>query len=103
MSKKSTKSAKKHQKMAKAVKASPEPKAKKKSSGLDAAAKILASADGPLDCKSIVELAIRQGLWKTGGKTPGATVYAAIIREIAKKGEAARFVKADRGKFTLRA
>ncbi len=87
-----------------------EPKARKKAerkdgtmSGLDAAAKVLADAGEPLNCKTIVERAIEKGLWKTGGKTPSATVYAAIIREIAKKGDAARFAKTERGMFTLKA
>jgi hypothetical protein len=72
-------------------------------SGLDAAAKVLADAGEPLGCKTIVERAIEKGYWKTGGKTPAATVYAAILREIQKKGDASRFAKADRGMFTLRA
>jgi len=87
-----------------------EPKARKKverkdgtMSGLDAAAKVLAEAGEPLGCKTIVERALAKGYWKTGGKTPQATVYAAIIREIAKKGDASRFAKAERGKFTLKA
>jgi len=72
-------------------------------SGLDAAAKVLAEAGEPLGCKTIVERAIEKGYWKTGGKTPAATVYAAILREIQKKGDASRFAKADRGMFTLKA
>jgi hypothetical protein len=41
-----------------------------------------------------------KGLWKSpGGKTPEATLYAAIIREIAAKGKEARFAKHDRGLF----
>ena len=72
-------------------------------SGLDAAAKVLADAGEPLRCKTIVERAIEKGLWKTEGKTPQATVYAAIIREIAKKGEAARFAKTERGMFRIKA
>lgn len=70
-------------------------------SGLDAAAKVLADAGEPLNCKTIVERAIEKGYWKTGGKTPAATVYAAILREIQKKSGASRFAKADRGMFTL--
>jgi len=86
-----------------------EPKARKEPvrksgtmSGLEAAAKVLAEAGEPLNCKTIVERALAKGYWKTGGKTPAATVYAAIIREIAKKGDASRFAKAQRGKFTLK-
>ncbi|HPD17796.1 MAG TPA: winged helix-turn-helix domain-containing protein [Planctomycetota bacterium] len=72
-------------------------------SGLDAAAKVLADAGEPLNCRTIVERAVEKGYWKTGGKTPSATVYAAILREIQKKGDASRFAKADRGMFTLKA
>jgi hypothetical protein len=72
-------------------------------SGLDAAAKVLAEAGEPLDCKTIVERAIAKGYWKTGGKTPAATIYAGIIREIATKGKDARFRKTERGKFALKA
>ena len=49
----------------------------------------------------MVEKMISTGLWKTGGKTPAATIYAAILREIQTKGTAARFKKTDRGLFTL--
>ncbi len=72
-----------------------------KLSGLNAAAQILAKAKEPMGCKDIVEQAIGNGLWSPGGKTPQATLYAAIIREIAKKGKDARFKKVDRGRFQL--
>jgi hypothetical protein len=43
------------------------------------------------------------GLWTSPeGKTPDRTLYSAICREIAKKGRAARFKKARKGKFGLR-
>lgn len=103
MAKKSTKTA-----TAKAVKTA-EPKARKKPerkdgtmSGLDAAAKVMAEAGEPLGCKTIVERAIEKGYWKTGGKTPAGTIYAAILREMQKKGDQARFRKAERGKFALK-
>ncbi|MEO0513642.1 MAG: winged helix-turn-helix domain-containing protein [Planctomycetota bacterium] len=73
-------------------------KADRKPSGLDLAAKILTDAGEPLKAKQIAERAIAAG-WKTNGKTPEATLYAAMTREIAKKGDAARFRKADRGLF----
>ena len=44
-----------------------------------------------------------KGLWTTGGKTPHATIYAAILREIQTKGGEARFKKTDRGLFTSNA
>ncbi|MBZ0172999.1 MAG: hypothetical protein K8E66_11500 [Phycisphaerales bacterium] len=37
--------------------------------------------------------------WQTSGKTPAATLYSAIIREIARKGKDARFAKTERGRF----
>ncbi len=70
-----------------------------KLSGLDAAAQILGKAKEPMGCKDLVEKAITKGLWSPGGKTPHATLYAAIIREISKKGKDARFKKVDRGRF----
>ncbi len=74
-----------------------------KMSGLDAAAKVLSEADEPMNCKDMVNLMTGRGYWKTSGKTPAATIYAAIIREIAAKGDAARFRKTERGKFALAA
>jgi hypothetical protein len=69
-------------------------------SALDAAAKILTDSGKPLTCQEVVERAVKTGLWKTSGKTPAATVYSAIIREIARKGSASRFRKTERGHFT---
>ena len=70
----------------------------KRISGLDLAAKVLAEAKEPLQAKAIADRAIAAG-WQTTGKTPHATLYAAMIREIAKKGKGSRFVKTDRGLF----
>ncbi len=70
-------------------------------SGLDAAAKVLEEADEPLRCKEIAERALEAGYWASDGKTPHATIYASIIREIANKGEESRFEKVGRGKFAL--
>ncbi len=69
---------------------------------LDAAATILASARKPMGCREIVEVALKRKLWSTKGKTPAATLNAAMHREIQSKGKAARFAKADRGTFRLR-
>ncbi len=83
----------------------PRPSAKgekklKRVSGLDAAARVLEESGQPMSAKEMVEAAEAKGYWKSpGGKTPHATVYSAIIREIAKKGDASRFVKTERGKF----
>ncbi len=80
-------------------KASTKP-ADKKMSGLDAAAKVLAESREPLRAKEIVEQMEAKGYWKSpGGKTPHATIYAAMLREIQDKGKDARFKKTDRGLF----
>ena len=76
-------------------------KGTKRTSGLDAAAQVLAEADEPINTKDMVERMLAKGLWKTNGRTPAATIYAAIIREIAAKGSDSRFRKTERGKFEL--
>jgi hypothetical protein len=73
----------------------------KRVGGLDAAATVLAMAREPLNTAEMVKRMLAKGLWKTSGKTPAATIYAAIIREIAVKGGEARFRKTERGKFAL--
>jgi len=87
---------------AKRGKVAKEPK-EKKSSGLDAAAQVLKDAGEPMRCGDMVEKMLATGMWKTGGKTPAATIYAAIIREISTKGAESRFKKTDRGLFTVNA
>ncbi|MCA9056385.1 MAG: winged helix-turn-helix domain-containing protein [Planctomycetaceae bacterium] len=74
--------------------------APKRLSALDAAAQVLAKAKEPMGAKDLIEAMAKQGLWSSpGGKTPQATLYAAMIREIASKGKEARFQKVDRGQF----
>jgi hypothetical protein len=70
---------------------------------LDAAAHLLSLGTGdPMRCKDIVDLAVERGLWTPGnGRTPANTLYASILREIKTKGDASRFIKAERGKFAL--
>ena len=84
---------------AKAPKA-PKEKMPKRVSALDAAAQVVAGAKVPMRAKEMIAEMEAKGLWKSpGGKTPEATLYAAIIREIAAKGEKARFKKHDKGVF----
>lgn len=73
----------------------------KKLGGLLAAFMVLADAKEPLDCQEMVKRMLEGGFWKTEGKTPAATIYSAIIREIKEKGTDSRFVKTERGKFTV--
>lgn len=78
----------------------PKEKKPKRVSALDAAAQVLVAAGAPMRAKAIIEAMEAKGLWKSpGGKTPDATLYAAMIREISGKGDKARFKKADRGLF----
>ena len=73
----------------------------KKVSAIDAAAQVLAGSKEPMNCKALIEAMAAKGLWTSpGGKTPAATLYSAILREIAVKGKDARFKKTDRGHFT---
>lgn len=72
-------------------------------SGLDAAARVLKENGKPMNAKALVETMLAKGYWKTGGKTPQATIYAAVIREIAAKKAESRFKKTDRGMFTTNA
>jgi len=69
-------------------------------SGLDAAALVLREAGEPLAVQALMIRVLERGLWKTEGKTPAATLYAAIIRDIKAKGTNSRFQKVDRGRFT---
>ena len=76
----------------------------KKLSAIDAAAKLLAGSKEPMNCKTLIETMGAKGLWTSPGwKTPQATLYSAILREIAVKGKEARFVKTDRGHFAAKA
>ena len=102
MSKKSTKKS-----ATKAPKAT-KPKAGKKPvdakpkrvSALDAAAAVLKTKREAMRSGEMIAAMAEQGLWSSpNGKTPHATLYAAILREIAAKGKDARFRKVERGKF----
>jgi len=74
----------------------------KKVSALDAAAQVLAKASKPMRAQELIAAMSEQGLWKSpGGKTPHATLYAAMLREINAKGKAARFTKTERGLFEI--
>jgi hypothetical protein len=99
---------------AKAAKKAPAKKAKaakraatngkpKKLTAIDAAAKVLVEAGEPMSCRQMVERMAAKGYWTTpGGKTPHATLYSAILREIGNKGKEARFAKTERGKFAVK-
>lgn len=80
-----------------------EPKADGKLSAIDAAAKVLTEAGKPMNTKEMISTMAEKGYWTSpGGKTPAATLYSAILREITTKGAEARFQKTERGKFAVR-
>lgn len=82
----------------------PAPAKEKKVSALDAAAQVLATAKAPMHAKELIDAMASKGLWTSpGGKTPHATLYAAMVREIIAKGGEARFRKTDRGLFEANA
>ena len=61
---------------------------------------VLADAGKPMRSKELIAEMAKRGLWTSpGGKTPEATLYAAILREIGAKGTAARFARAGKGEF----
>ncbi len=82
-----------------AKKPASEPKPKRLSA-LDAAAEVLKTEGKPMNAKELIAAMAEQGLWTSpGGKTPHATLYAAMMREARDKGDAARFRKLGRGQF----
>ena len=80
------------------------PSAKERLSALDAAFLVLQAAKQPMNCKALIGAMATQKLWLSpNGKTPQATLSAAIQREIKTKGTASRFVKTGPGLYAGRA
>ena len=76
------------------------PASDKKLSAIEAAAQLLGETGEPMNCKTIIDAIAKKGWWTSpGGKTPHATLYSSIIREISVKGKESRFKKTDRGNF----
>ena len=72
----------------------------KRRSALDAAAEVLRKAGKPMRSQELITAMAEQGLWSSpNGKTPAATLYAAILREVGDKAKEARFRKVERGLF----
>jgi hypothetical protein len=83
--------------------ASPTPAAPAKLSALDAAARVLGETGQPMSCPELIAQMAAKGYWSSPqGKTPSATLYAAMAREIRLKGETARFAKTGPGRFASR-
>ena len=85
---------------AKAPKANRQEDKPKKLSAIDAAAKVLGEAGEAMNCQEMIKAMADKGYWTSpGGKTPAATLYSSILRELQTKGKDARFKKTERGKF----
>jgi len=79
------------------------PPTEKRLSALDAAFKVLTETKEPLSAMQMVEAMSAKGYWTSpGGKTPHATLYSAILRELSK-GSESRFIKTERGRFAAKA
>jgi hypothetical protein len=56
-----------------------------------------------MGCQELIGAMAFKGYWTSpGGKTPAATLYSALLREMQTKGDQARFVKVGKGQFALR-
>jgi len=72
----------------------------KRLGALDAAAQVLSARGEAMRTSEMIVVMAEEGLWTSPkGKTPAATLYSAILREIGSKGKESRFRKAERGKF----
>ena len=78
----------------------PAPEKTKRVSAIDAAAQVLKARGEAMRSNELITAMAEQKRWSSpNGKTPHATLYAAILREIESKGREARFKKVERGKF----
>ena len=80
----------------------PKAKGEKRMSCLDAAAKLLSETGQPMTCQELIAALAAKSYWTSpAGKTPQATLYAALVREIRTKKDRARFRKTVPGRFAL--
>ena len=69
---------------------------------VEAALKVLSESSEPMNAQELITAMEAKGYWTSpGGKTPHATLYSAILRDLAK-GDDSKFVKTERGRFTVR-
>jgi hypothetical protein len=75
---------------------------KEKLTALGAAALVLAETREPMSCPDLIAAMAAKGFWSSPtGKTPHATLSAAIQREIDVKKNQSRFKKAAPGRYAL--
>jgi hypothetical protein len=76
----------------------------RKLSALGAAARVLAEAGRAMTCPELIAAMAEKGYWASpAGRTPSATLYSALLREVTTKGPQSRFRKTGRGLFALAA
>jgi hypothetical protein len=74
----------------------------KRLSCVAAALKVLSESSEPMNAQELITAMQAKGYWTSpDGKTPHATLYSAILRDLAK-GDDSKFVKAERGRFMVR-
>ena len=66
--------------------------------------RVIGETGQAMTTKEMIEAMATKGYWASpGGKTPAATLYSAILRELTTKKGESRFRKTERGKFEFRA
>jgi hypothetical protein len=75
----------------------------KPATALEAVEAVLAAVGQPLHYAEITKRMLDQGLWKTKGKTPAATVNAQLAVDLIQRGDTSCFQRTGKGVFGLRA
>jgi len=68
---------------------------------LDAIYQVLKEAGKPLEISEITRLILEQGLWSTQGKTPIATISAALSSDVKENGTLSRFLHTSPAEYGL--
>jgi hypothetical protein len=64
---------------------------------------VLSEKGVAMTCQELIGVMAAKGYWSSpNGKTPAATLYAAILRELAAKGDDSRFRKDAPGRFAAK-
>jgi restriction system protein len=71
-------------------------------SAIDASEKVLRDEGHPMRATEIAERILKEGLWKTSGRTPDATIEARLAVDIKEHGVVSRFQRSAKRTFALR-
>ena len=95
-----------HRPIVTVIRPKPEPVVKKivlvRLNLLDAAHKVLSETKKAMTTREIVAACNENGYWTSSAATPWATLNAALNHDIAANGTLSRFVKKERGLYSLR-